>query len=112
MTEQSNTYERLVAAFQAAEVAALSQAQVPDGGACNFDMCVVRLPGVPAEEVQRAAKEAGISVWDASYWGGKGCWFVRVSQYGQADRRSLMAQAACAAMEAAGFKASMYYQMD
>jgi hypothetical protein len=103
----------LVQAFREAAAAALAadRGQDADGGTCNMDTPVIRLPGVREKFVQECAAEAGISA-SAIEWLGRRCFFVFVPLKGQAARRSRMAEAACRQLKEAGLDAAMYYQMD
>ena len=105
--------ETLVNAFREAAAAALAAdpGQDADGGACNFDSPVIRLPGVREKFVQACAAEAGISVNTRKWLGGR-WYFVDVPLHGQADRRSIMAEAACRRLKEFSLDAAMYYQMD
>jgi hypothetical protein len=105
-----NEKERLVTAFKAANEAAIAADPKNDGGSCNFDTPVLRLPGVRQEDVFACATAAGIGV-DRTKWLGPG-YFVRTAARGQAMRRTVMAEAACKELKARGYDVMMYYQLD
>jgi hypothetical protein len=103
----------LVHAFREAAAAALAAdpGQDADGGTCNFDSPTIFLPGVREKLVQECAAEAGIG-FSARKWFGRRYFFVETPAYGQANRRSIMAEAACRRLEEMGLKAVLYCQAD
>lgn len=113
------TKELLADLFRKAEAAALAadpgDGLQNDGGTCNFDTPVLRLPRVRAVVVEAAAAEAGVNVSRSSWLGGP-AWFIGVTTKGQADRRTKMAEAAYRVLKAAEIPgvlhASFYQQMD
>jgi len=112
--EKKRFHIDLVNALKAAEKAALEADPGPglenDGGTCNMDSPMIYLPGVRAAKITAAAKEAGIEV-DRLH-GRAGEWFVRTTTNGQANRRTLMARAACKAIKLAGFQGRMFFHAD
>lgn len=109
--------QELAAALTRAEAAAIAagNANPDDGGTCNFDTPMIELKGWTPEEIQAVKFISGIEIGEAynsRYW--KGCRPVGTSRWGQAARRTRMAEAAHKSLkaEAAGYEVSMYYQMD
>lgn len=80
-----------------------------DGWSCNHDTPVINLPGVRMKTVKAAADEAGVRV---DKKGPKGEWWVFVTMNGQANRRTVMAEAARDAMKLHGFNAKVWYKAD
>ncbi len=87
--------------------------ETEDGGTCNVDSAVVKLPGWDRAKVKQAVQEANGTAflwtqgritfgWCISPRGGSG----------QANRRTRRAEAISEAMELRGYETSMYYQMD
>jgi len=106
--------ETLVHAFREAKAAALAgdPGQDADGGTCNFDTPAIRLPGIREKFVAECAAEAGISASAFDWLGGQRWFFVHVPTHGQANRRSIMAEAACRRLKELGLQAVMYAQAD
>src|SRR5262249_28043600 len=104
----------LVDAFREAAAAALAAdpGQAADGGTCNFDTPAIRLPGTRERFVQECAAEAGITASAFDWLGGRRWFFVFVPLHGQANRRSIMAEAACRRLKELGLHAAMYCQAD
>lgn len=108
--------------FKRAEAAALAadpgDGMLNDAGTCNADSPAFTLPRVRKALIERAAQAAGITVTDYEWFNTRYFW-VNVTTRGQANRRSLMAEAAYKVLrefaesgEIPGFRATMYYQMD
>jgi hypothetical protein len=108
--------ETLVRAFREAAAAALTadpgEGLENDGGTCNFDTPAVFLPGARESFVEECAAEAGISASAFKWLGGRRWFFIFVPMKGQANRRSLMAEAACRRLKELGLQAVMYCQAD
>ncbi|HEV3256591.1 MAG TPA: hypothetical protein VG013_06920 [Gemmataceae bacterium] len=104
----------LVRAFREAAAAALAAdpGQDDDGGTCNFDTPAVQLPRVPEKLVEECAAEAGITASAFHWFGGRRWFFVYVPTHGQANRRTIMAEAGCRCLKASGLDAMMYMQAD
>jgi hypothetical protein len=104
----------LVRAFREAAAAALAADPGPDadGGTCNFDTPAIRLPGIREKFVQECATEAGISASAFEWLGGRRWFFVHVPSFGQANRRSRMAEAASRRLKELGLQAVMFCQAD
>jgi len=107
------TKELLVDAFKAARDAALQAdpGEDCDTGTCNMDTPILRIPRVRFALIQEAAKEAQLDVSE-SMWLGKRAIFLYSPMFGQALRRTMMAEAAKNALAAKGLDARVYYQMD
>lgn len=108
------TKEQLRQAICEAQSAAMAHKDHPDGGTCNFDTPVITLPeGIKpkdAQDIKDADGRPMLEKCGSRFW--KGWWYVNVPLYGQADRRTKMAEAASESLEKAGINASVYYQMD
>ena len=103
--------DKLVEALQAAAKAAEDAAQCEDGGTCNFDTAVLRLPGVRETKVQEAAQRAGVRLEKIEFLGRPG-YFVFVGFAGQANRRTRQAEATAKALKSHGFRVAMWYHAD
>lgn len=102
----------LVKALQAAQAAALEHRRSEDGGSRNLDAAVFWPErGMTTVSIERAAKEAGVTISILKWPERRRCVFVYVGE-GQANRRSRMAEAAWRVLKDAGLDAGMYYQMD
>lgn len=113
---EKTTPERLEEILSAGREAAYEMRGTKDGGTCNLDTAVLRLPRVHADTVAEAAKRAAVDVEEA-HWLGR-CFFVYVG-HGQGACRTAMVEAACRAMEEKieevgrpGWSAEVFYQMD
>lgn len=103
---------RLASALAAAKHAALAAQPGDDGGSANLDSAFLNaVPGLRGESVRRAAEAAGVSLGTrqrGKWWNG---WFVHVGG-GQGAMRTRTAEAAAAALVAAGESATVYYKVD
>jgi hypothetical protein len=108
--------ETLIHAFREAAAAALAadpgEGLENDGGTCNFDTPTIHLPGARERFVQDCATAAGIEASAFSWFGGRRWFFVFVPMKGQANRRSIMAEAGCRRLKDLGLHAVMYCQAD
>jgi hypothetical protein len=104
----------LVRAFREAAAAALAADPGPDqdGGTCNFDTPAVRLERVRGRFVEDCAALAGISASAFNWFGGRRWFFIHVPAHGQANRRTIMAEAGCRRLKELGLHAMMYMQAD
>jgi len=102
----------LMASLEKANEKALKLSNHEDGGACNFDSCVIRLDGFTKREVFDLSVLSGYigGGMSGKFW--KGFYWVDTAKYGQGNRRSAMAQAACESLKADGYSVCMYCQMD
>lgn len=102
----------LTKALKKAREAANKFSAFPDGGTCNLDKCVIKLPRWNDKMVEEVTEESGIRIGDklsGSWWNGYR--FVSIGQ-GQAARNTKMAEAATESLKKDGFHVMMYYQMD
>lgn len=95
-----------LAAGRAAEAA-----NPEDGGACNFDATAITLPRWRAENVERAAREAGTTCYSLKRPGGT-VWIISPDTHAQANARSRNDEAVTAALRAAHWDASDWCQLD
>jgi hypothetical protein len=112
-TRTEATRELLANAFADAWMAADTAAEQDsdDSGTCNLDTPVYRPePAVRNSVIEQAARAAGVRI-SISEWFGRRAVFLYVTT-GQGACRTRAAQAACCALEAAGLRATVYYQMD
>ena len=96
--------EALARAIKAAEDRA---AVTDDGGTCNMDSVLVRLPRYNADAVTAIAKAQGIHAYkrEESFWD-------IGSLYGQANRNEQAHRAMCESLKADGYQAYMNHRMD
>lgn len=104
-------YAALADALTAAVGAAKAHLFDDDGGTCNFDAPALYLPHWSGHEIERAARAAGLRCFTWSL-GKKKRYVFSVPVPGQGNRRSNAAEAMTAALEAAGYDALTYCQMD
>lgn len=88
----------LVDAFKSGKAAAEAVPSDGDGGSCNRDCVMVRIPRLHAVRVGAAAKRAGVRVASLT-WGRRRWWMVSGWPDGQASDRTKRAEAAATAME-------------
>lgn len=98
--------KKALAAGRAAE-----DANPEDGGTCNFDACAVYLPRWIEKKVEQAAREAGTRCSKWTFCGG-GFYVFGPNSRAQGNARSRNAQAMTKAMQAQGWDAIDYGQMD
>lgn len=82
----------LADAFRAAAAAAEAADPIEDGGTCNIDTPAFAVT-VPRKVVEAAAADAGLTVSDFRWFGGRWYW-LNVPLRGQGNRRSTMMEAA------------------
>ena len=105
--------QKLIDSLNAAKLAAFFVRDLnDDGGSCNFDSPAISLPRWREADVKACAEAAGLSVFCWNSWGGKRWVFSVPGPCGQGNCRSTMAEAMTEALQAAGFDAVTYYQMD
>ena len=99
----------LRAALEAGRAA--EAADPEDGGTCNFDAAALSLPRWSADLIRQAAQEAGTGCfsWDCY---GKRLWVIGPDTRAQGNARSRNAEAMVRALQAAGYDALDYCQMD
>lgn len=103
---------KLADALKRASNEAMKLAETEDGGTCNLDSPVIKLPHWKDEDIAKAAELAGVSISDklSGLWNGYR--FVGTSTRGQAARRTAMAEAAKRSLQSDGYDVHMYYAMD
>jgi hypothetical protein len=104
--------QTLIHAFQEAAALAADPGEGQDGGTCNFDCPAIQLPGIPAKFVEECASEAGIRAADFKWFSGKRWFWILLPTRGQANRRTIMAEAGCRRLKELGLQAVMYMQAD
>ena len=110
---KSKKVNDLVIALNKAFEASLGFSELEDGGTCNFDQPVIRLEGWTKKEIFEASIFSGGKLHgkiSGKYW--KGYRYLCLSLQGQGNRRTKMAESACASLKCDGYDAAMYYQMD
>ena len=96
---------------EAAEIGRSAAAGMEDGGTCNFDSCTLYLKGWNQTKVEQAANAAGVGCFVWNLWGSKSFVFpLRIAAQG--DPRTTAAEAMRDCLEAKGYSAGMYCQMD
>lgn len=96
----------------ALEAGAAIAATTEDGGACNFDGVVLRVPNAPEYKVVHALSLAGITTRKSNCgWAGLG-YMINPTSGGQANKRTVAAEAIYKHLSEAGYTVSQYYQMD
>lgn len=103
--------EQLKEALIRAKAEALNYADVDDGGTCNFDAPTISLPYWRKQEIDEAVSGAGLRYFVHHTFGVKS-YVICGGTHGQANRRTVMAEAMYRSLKAAGYDVSMYYQMD
>lgn len=107
----SGKYAKLAEDLRKAAAAGYAAAErSDDGGSCNFDAASIRLNGWIRAKVEQAAREAGVGCFVWNLWGSKS--YVFPLRCGQGNARTAGAEAMSKHLKAAGYEASMYYQMD
>lgn len=87
--------------------AAFMYSEVEDGGSCNFDTPIVKIK--LSRKEKESMKDLLIPVDERGY---RGWYFVDITLMGQGNRRTTMAEAAAKYLQAEGYEASVYYQLD
>lgn len=114
MKETVKTKEELNKLNQAllnAVNAAAMLGDTEDGGTCNLDMVTLKIK-IPKKFIQYISVK--LEKMYARDWGRLwvGYYVVDIPLFGQGNRRTRMAEAACQALKDAGYDAMMYYQCD
>lgn len=107
----------LVAAFiKAADAAIAADPGPDDGGTCNLDSAFIAAGGMREKQAKEIATAVRAARPEAMVHLSNGGWQGRMlmlsAYYGQAERRTTMAEAAKKSLAADGLEAYMYYQMD
>lgn len=105
MTKQE--LQKLAEALIKANECAMECASVADNGSCNFDtpMLLVKMTKKQAESLPVEVRKCEYGIW-------KGAWFVYGNLWGQANRRTTMAEAISKSLNESGFDSAVYYQLD
>lgn len=109
--ELPERYKRLAETLKVAVMAAKAVAGGEDGGTCNFDSMMLSASKWNQKLVKAAAQKANVRVFATRILGYK-YYVFSVPFAGQGNARTRQAEAMAQAMEAAGYDASVYYQMD
>lgn len=104
-------YAKLAEDLRKAAATAEAYRHHEDGGTCNFDAPSLCLPRWSFREIERAAKAAGLGVF-AWKVGNHTRYVFSVPIPGQGNRRTEAADAMTRELEALGYDALTYYQMD
>ena len=109
----ANCFKQAAAAAEKADPGELADQK----GCCNFDTPAFTVPGMLDKDIKTAASEAGLTVGEFKWFGGKRWYWLWVPMNGQAWRRSAMMEAAQAVLSAFAkenpwFRSCGYRQMD
>lgn len=104
-------YLHLVDALRKAAAEAEPFGSTEDGGTCNFDSLELTLQGYREAETLKAAEEAGLMAFTTKIFKQK-VYVVSVPISRQGNARTRQAEAMAKTMQALGYSASVYYQMD
>lgn len=99
------------ASAKAAVKAAKAVAGGEDGGTCNFDAPMIPATKWNQKLIELSAKEAGIRVFDTRICRHK-YYIFSIPFCGQGNARTRQAEAMAQTMKAAGYDASVFYQID
>lgn len=110
MIEAITTLKQLAAleaAVKTASEAALQCSNTEDGGTCNFDTCYIRI-SIPKRLRDRS------QLHFMQGWGlYRDSWSINeLPTHGQGNMRARMAEAAAKSLRAAGYNATVRYEMD
>ena len=83
-----------------------------DGGTCNFDSPTLLLPRWKRELVEQAVREAGTRCFKSSSGWWNGAFVISPRTHSQGYPRTKNAEEVYKILKAAGYDASVYYQMD
>lgn len=101
--------EELEVLIRQAEGESLVYKDVDDGGTCNFDTPIIKLPdGIKPHELRLLSWH----VAPVGERGFKGWYFLFTRILGQGDRRTTMAETVAKYLSGHGVEASVFYQMD
>ena len=101
-------YEHLYSALLGAKIMTEHLESTEDGGTCNFDAPTIKFPRWKADNIRRAAEEAGFHAWK---WYGS-TWILSFPTSGQGNRRTRRAEAIKDELWKSGYEVGMYYAMD
>lgn len=92
-----------------AEDESMAFKDVEDGGTCNIDTPIIKLPeGIKPRDLEQLSWHV-IRVGERGF---EGWYFLYTRILGQGDRRTAMAEAVAKYLNNNGVEASVYYQMD
>ena len=106
-------YLKLAQDLADAHVQAIAEtADVDDGGTCNFDSPMLRLPRWNRAHIEEAVRIAGLAAFRWKGWSGDSFWVICPRVAAQGNRRSACSERMSKLLKEKGYDASMYYQMD
>lgn len=85
---------------------AMTFAHTDDSGSCNFDRPIIKINRLTRKQAESLPLQV------SKCYGGGGWWNVYCALYGQANRRTMMAEAFARKMNELGFECSVYYMLD
>ena len=85
---------------------AMTFAYTDDSGSCNFDHPIIKINRLTKKQAE------SLPLRVSKCYGGGGWWSVDSALYGQAMRRTAMAEAFARKMSELGFECSVYYMLD
>jgi hypothetical protein len=104
---------KIAEAIKKAVDAAQVHAESDDGGTCNFDCAFLTVPQMREEQAKQIAELAGVRLY---LWPNHSIYGrilqVQGGRSGMGNRQTRMAEEMKRSLEADGFKAGVYYQMD
>jgi hypothetical protein len=104
--------EKLITALNKAKTAANEFADSEDGGCCNFDSCVIKLPRWTEDDIEEIEEQTDVLIGSqlSSRWY-KGYRSIHIGS-GQGNRNTRMAEAAEKSLKEDGYDVRMYYALD
>jgi hypothetical protein len=102
--------DTLKLAIEAAKAA--DPGQDADGGTCNFDSAYLRVPGMRESQFEKISAAVGDHHLSLSTYSWHGRILMLRAYNGQANRRTIMAEAAGKVFKESGLDSGIYYQMD
>lgn len=82
-----------------------------DGGTCNFDNCLVKLPRMSTDDITCVRLISGVTLGDVHY-SSKKYRTTGIALLGQGNLRTRMAEMINRVMQEHGYESMMFYQMD
>ncbi|TCL40021.1 hypothetical protein EV210_101221 [Anaerospora hongkongensis] len=104
-------YKKLQRDLDKARLAAIDAMPGDDGGSCNLDTLVLRVPKGREKLVLKAIKAAGLHCRGKSDWLGP-CYFVSGPTGGQGNGRTRTVTAMEKSLKGNGWDASVFYKVD
>lgn len=106
-------YAKLAEDLKAARDEGFKAAEsVSDGGSCNLDNVVIRLPRARRDRVDRAAREAGMSSSHQSSPAWARGFAIHAPRLGMGGKNTAQAEAMAAALKSRGWDAHVFYLTD